>query len=162
VKLLAAILTLASSSAAVAAEKKIWADSFLGRRAPEIVVEEWISAEPETRGKWVLVEFWATWCGPCVEAIPHLNEFHEEFGDKLAVIGISQQKRSVVERMKKPVISFHHGVDTRMRSYKAFGVKGIPHVVLIDPRGVVRWEGFPLLPGFKLTRQVLSDLLSGS
>jgi hypothetical protein len=43
---------------------------------------------------------------------------------------------------------------------KQLKVEGIPHVILIDPQGVVRWEGFPLLQGFELTEDVLKDLLS--
>ena len=161
VKTLFAITLLAATGLAGAVEKKIWAESFLGRKAPDVVVEEWVSKKPSTTGKWVLVDFWATWCGPCIEGIPHLNEFHKEFGSKLVVIGISQEKRSSVERMKKPVIDYFHGVSPAMQTYKAFGVKGIPHVVVIDPKGVVRWEGFPLLPGFKLTREVLAGLIGG-
>jgi cytochrome c biogenesis protein CcmG/thiol:disulfide interchange protein DsbE len=159
VKTLFFITLLAATGLAGAVEKKIWAESFLGRKAPALVMEEWISEKPKTAGKWLLIDFWATWCGPCVKGIPHLNEFHEEFGKKLVVIGISQEKRSVVERMKKPEIHYYHGVDPQMRTYKAYGVKGIPHVVVIDPKGVVRWEGFPLLPGFKLTKEVLAELM---
>ena len=133
--------------------------SFLGRKAPEVVVEEWISARPETKGKWVLVDFWTTWCSPCIRSIPDLNRFHERFGDRMVVIGLSSEKRSQVARMKKPVIKYYHGIDPQSRSKKALGIRGIPHVVIIDPRGIIRWEGHPLLPGFKLTDEVIADLL---
>ncbi len=77
----------------------------------------------------------------------------------MVVIGISSEKRSQVERMKKPVINYYHGTERLGRSKKALGLKGIPHVVIIDPQGIIRWEGHPLLPGFKLTDEVIADLL---
>ena len=144
-----------------ASGKKIWADSFLGRKAPEIVVEQWLSPAPDTNGKWVLLDFWATWCGPCIECIPELNKFQRKFSDRLVVIGLTDQNRRTVERMRRPVIEYYNAIDTRGRTKKALGVTGLPHVILIDPRGIVRWEGYPLLPGFKLTEQVLANLING-
>ena len=114
------------------------------------------------RGKWILLDFWTTFCSPCIEAIPELNRFHQRYGDRLVVIGLSPEKRAAVERMKKPTILYHHGIDRQARTKKAFGIKGIPHVVIIDPRGIVRWEGHPLLPGSRLTDEVIAGLLANA
>jgi thiol-disulfide isomerase/thioredoxin len=158
---LSIILLLLTAVPTGAARKKIWADSFIGRKAPEILVEEWISGAPNTNGKWVLLDFWATWCGPCIESIPELTKFQRKFGKRLVVIGLTEQKRRTVERMKKPVIGYYNAIDTRGRTKKALGVTGLPHVILIDPRGIVRWEGYPLLPGFKLTEDVIERIMNG-
>ena len=80
--------------------KKLWADSFLNKKAPEFVVEEWISQQPKLKGKFILIDFWATWCGPCRKAIPELNEFAKKFGKKLVVIGISDETADKVKEMK--------------------------------------------------------------
>ena len=139
--------------------KKLWAKSVLGQKAPELVVEKWLTAEPNTKGKFVLIDFWATWCGPCRRAIPELNKFQKEFGEKLVVIGISDEKEDVVRKMASPVVEYASAIDTQGRMKKQLEVKGIPHVIVVDPQGVVRWEGYPLLDGFELTEAVLKELL---
>src|SRR5438876_349622 len=76
----------------VAEDKKIWAKSFLNQKALEFIVEKWLTKEPNRKGKFILLDFWATWCGPCRKAIPELNRIHKNFGDKLVVIGLSDEK----------------------------------------------------------------------
>jgi len=110
----------------------------------------------------VLVDFWATWCGPCRKAIPELNEFHKKFGDKLVVIGISDETEDKVKKMTAPKIEYFSAIDTKARMKKTVGVEGIPHIMIIDPQGIVRWEGFPLLEGYELTEKVVGDILSGN
>lgn len=139
--------------------KQLWAKSFLNRKAPELKVEKWLTAQPDTRGKFVLIDFWATWCGPCRKAIPELNELQKQFKDRLVVIGISDEKEEKVKGMKEPAIAYSSAIDTQASMKKALEVKGIPHVILIDPQGIVRWEGFPLLEGHELTADVVKALI---
>src|SRR4051812_31251436 len=138
------LFLFAMSTIGMAAEKKLWAKSYIGQKAPDFVVEKWLTKEPDTKGKFVLIDFWATWCGPCRKAIPELNEFHKKFGDKLVVIGVSDETEAKVEAMTDPKITYFSALDSKARTKKAYEVKGIPHVVIIDPQGIVRWEGFPL------------------
>ncbi|PKO98402.1 MAG: hypothetical protein CVU13_10325 [Bacteroidetes bacterium HGW-Bacteroidetes-8] len=162
-KLLLVILSviwLGANAQETNGEKKLWAKSFLNQKAPELIVEQWITPKPETEGKFVLIDFWATWCAPCRKAIPELNTFYKLFTDDLVVIGLSKESAEKVTSMKEPVIEYSSAIDTKSRTYTAFEVKGIPHCVLIDPSGVVRWEGFPLLQGYELTEKVIKELIA--
>ena len=154
------LVCLLPATSALAAEKKLWAKSFLNQKAPELTVEKWLTKEPDRKGKFVLIDFWATWCGPCRKAIPELNAFHKKFGDKLVVIGISDEPEAKVKSMTTPGIEYYSAIDTQARTKKAVEVKGIPHVLIIDPQGIVRWEGFPLLDGFELTEKVVAEILA--
>ena len=145
--------------AASAAEKRLWAKSFLNKKAPDLVVEKWLSKEPDRKGKFVLIDFWATWCGPCRKAIPELNAFHKKFGDKLVVIGISDEPESKVTSFTNPKIEYFSAIDTKAETKKAIEVSGIPHVIILDPQGIVRWEGFPLLNGYELTESVVKEII---
>ena len=143
-----------------AQKKQLWAKSFLNEKAPELVVEEWISSEPDIKGKFVLIDFWATWCGPCIRAIPELNSFHEKFKENLVVIGISDEYKEKINNFKKVKIEYYSAIDTNETLKNIYQVKGIPHCVLIDPDGIVRWEGFPTLKGEELTEKVISEIIA--
>ena len=158
--LLAGWLTVSMLLAAEKADKKIWAKSFLNQKAPDLVVEKWLTKEPARKDKFVLIDFWATWCPPCRKAIPELNAWHKKFGDKLVVIGISDEIPATVEKFSNPKIDYFSAIDTRHRTKDVVGVTGIPHVLIIDPKGIVRWEGFPFLDGQELTEKVVEDILA--
>jgi len=141
------------------AGKRLWAASRLWQKSPELVVEKWLGPEPGCEGKFLLIEFWATWCRQCRLAVPKLNAFQRRFADDLVVIGISDEGEATVRGMTGPRIEFPLAIDTKARMKTELAVKGIPHVIVVAPGGAVVWEGFPLLKDHELTEEVLEALI---
>ena len=142
-----------------APEKILWARSCLYEKAPDLVVEKWLTDEPDLEGKCVLIEFWATWCPPCRKSIHLLNDLHKKYGEDLVVIGISDETEEDVRRLKKPAIEYYSAIDTQHRMKDELSVRGIPHVIVLEPEGYVVWEGFPLLKGYELTHETVEKIL---
>jgi thiol-disulfide isomerase/thioredoxin len=134
----------------------VTAKRFLGSAAPPLTVEKWLSATPATPGKFVLVDFWATWCVPCRAGIPKLNAFQDKFADRLVVVGLSDESESAVKLMKLPVMNYSVAIDTKARMKREVQVTAIPHALLMDAQGIVRFEGNP----HELTEQALEQLLA--
>jgi cytochrome c biogenesis protein CcmG, thiol:disulfide interchange protein DsbE len=127
-----------------APERKLYAkNSFHNQKAPALFVENWIGEAPKTEGKFVLIDFWATWCPPCRKAIPELNELAANFPDQLVVIGITNESLESVRKMNEPMMKYYSAIDTQGRTSSDIGIEGIPHVLLIDPSGTVCWQGYP-------------------
>ncbi|WP_395737387.1 TlpA disulfide reductase family protein [Prosthecobacter sp.] len=101
---------------------------------------------PPFAGKPMIVEFWATWCPPCRSSIPHLNEVYKKFKPKgLEIIGVTNEDRPTVNAFLKDVpIDYHVAFDNGGKFSKPFGIKGIPHAMILDKDGKVVWEGHPM------------------
>jgi thiol-disulfide isomerase/thioredoxin len=126
-----------------------------GRQPPEINAKNWLNTEPlnlaKLQGKVVVVEFWATWCGPCRASIPHLVELRKKIDrSKLEIIGLTDEPLEKVEGFAKDM-KMNYSVGTGSTSGEAYGVTGIPHAFVIAPDGKIAWEGHPLDPAFEST-----------
>jgi thiol-disulfide isomerase/thioredoxin len=139
--------------------KQIWAKSFLNQPVPPFIVEKWLNGQPDNHGKFVLVDFWATWCPACRTLIPELNDFQKKFGGQMVIVGLSDEPEDVLRKFDGPEVDYFIATDTQARTKKAVEVTGIPHVLIIDPKGIVRWEGFPLLQHYELTEKVVADII---
>jgi thiol-disulfide isomerase/thioredoxin len=141
----------------------------LGDRAPAIQVAEWVQGTPVTRfepGKLYVVEFWATWCGPCKIAIPHLNELSKKYAGKVQFVGVSvwenideENPYSVPQFVKRMGENMTYTVaadvvkpsenresDGPMATtwMKAAGQNGIPAAFIVNGESRIAWIGNPL------------------
>jgi len=115
-----------------------------GNPGPKLDGLKFLTRKPETEGRVVMVEFWATWCGPCVKNIPHLNELHKMFRDTVAIIGVSDEEADVVkEFMGRKNMDYAVALDRSASIKGSLAVRGIPHAIIMSPDGVVRWQGHP-------------------
>lgn len=129
------------------------------RKGPPIVVEEWLTDAPDARDKVVIVDFWATWCAPCVAAIPHMNSLQDAFPEEVLVIGITNEPQDKVRAwLPGHGIRYTVGVDTRGRMIQVVQNRSIPHAIVYSPDGVIRWQGHPNL----LTEEDLGAIVDAS
>jgi len=144
-------------------KKDLFAEHDLrGKPAPEFKVEKWITqgAEPSRKDKTVLIDFWATWCGPCKKLIPELAQWQKEFKDDLVVIGVSDEKPETVENfVKHTTIGYAIATDTGKSMYNAAKPRGIPHVLVISSDGIVRWQGLTKGDTDQLTTEKLKQII---
>jgi peroxiredoxin len=125
----------------------------LPRPAPAMVVET-LAGESVTlqdyKGQWVLLDFWATWCKPCIKMMPKLQKLYEAYADTgLVVLGVSidddKARIKKIERFVKKVdVSYPIFSDAKEEpAWHMFNVKVLPAAFLIDPNGqiVAQWTG---------------------
>ena len=91
----------------------------------------------EYRGQVVVLEFWATWCGPCIELLPHMNKLVESFSGKpVHFISITDETREAVEKFTRThPMKAEIGLDPDEAAFRAFNVRSRPEVYVIDPYG---------------------------
>src|SRR5215467_11840601 len=117
-----------------------------GKEAPALGLESILQAPSDAQASWkalkgkiVVLEFWATWCGPCIAAIPHLNELADKFKDQpIQFIAVTDEDEKVVAPFlrKKPIHAWI-GLDTNKSMLKDYRVTGIPHTVVVDQKGII-------------------------
>lgn len=110
------------------------------------------------KGKVVWLEFWATWCSPCISAMPHLEKLQNEFAGRLQVIAISTEKKKRLRQfMANRSSNLWFALDSADQLRKPFPYRLIPHSILIDTKGTV----VAITEPQNITKQVIADLIAG-
>ncbi len=152
---LTVLLAAASSASAQAPTLKV------GDDAPKLYVSKWLNGkavESFEKDKVYVIECWATWCGPCVQAIPHVSKLNTKLKDKgVVVIGLNvwEDDQSKVEPFIKKmgdklnyVVALDEGAGDAGKSgaawLKAAGQNGIPCTFVVNKEGKIAWIGHPM------------------
>lgn len=155
-----AMLYASAACAAVAMALSAGAALGPGDAAPPIKVAKWFKGTPVSAfepGKVYVVEFWATWCGPCRTSIPHLTELAHKYKGKVTFAGISVWERdpAYIEKVGKFVeemgdkmvynIAADDEAGTMAATWMtAAGERGIPSAFVVDGAGKIAWIGHPM------------------
>jgi len=130
----------------------------IGDDAPALKATKWLQGDEVTKfekGKVYIVEFWATWCGPCIVMMPHMAELQQEYKKNVTFIGFSSKDASnteekVTEFVKKRgpklkyTFAFEDNRDTNDAYMKASGQGGIPCCFVVDKESKIAWIGHPM------------------
>jgi len=143
-------------------KNKLSALNYQGKQLPVALgKEEWITEKKDLAGKVVVLDFWATWCGPCRKASPILNKLQIKHEGKLEVLAIGganddegKQRKYVLAHKN----AYSNLYDKRDSINNALEVRGIPHTVIMSTDGVIRWQGNPLNSSFtKILEQIIAE-----
>ncbi len=155
-------------------------EDLVGKQPPPITVAKWVKGEALTgfeKGKVYVVDFWATWCGPCKAAIPHLSKLAQEHKGSVEVIGVSISEKqkdaadtAYIDLVQKFVdkqgerMDYRVAVDTpdkKMHTswFKPTGTGGIPTAYIIDQKGLVAWTG---IGDPKAVERIVGEVLAGT
>ncbi len=148
----------------------------IGDLAPPIRVGGWALNEPENgetafaNDKVRVVEFWATWCGPCKASMPHLNELSEKYRDAVVFVGVTDEDEATVEAFLdqpsqtpeqlpwRELLSYGLAFDDAgylgKELFSATGQSGIPAAFIIGADGYLLWYGHPMTMDDPLTQIV--------
>jgi thiol-disulfide isomerase/thioredoxin len=134
----------------------------IGDSAPMIAISKWINGEPVTEyapERVYVIEFWATWCGPCLKSMPHIASLQEEYGDSLTVVGVTAEDDATVsefmtnlagqgDKTWRDVLTYRIATDDDGKTNKLFmeasGQAGIPCAFIVGKTRNIEWIGHPM------------------
>ncbi len=118
------------------------------------------------RGKVVYLDFWASWCAPCLVAIPEIEELRSEFPSQefqIIAVNLDQKKKKALRFLSKNPVGYPSASDPKGRLPDQYGVDTMPTSYLIDRDGVIRYvhRGFRRGDGAKLRKEIRALLGRG-
>ena len=118
-------------------------DTLVGKRLPEFSLKQLGSGEQlssqDLRGKAVVLNFWASWCAPCIEEAPDLQAAHARYGkDDVVVLGVNVQdsEQDALAFAKEYGITYPVVRDPNLTLYRELGVRGLPETFFVNKEGI--------------------------
>jgi thiol-disulfide isomerase/thioredoxin len=139
-----------------------------GDPAPALVIEKWLKGKPVEKfepGHVYVVEFWATWCGPCIASMPHISKLQKDYAGRATIIGTNIWEKKYDDTTLAAIEGFVANQSGRMEYTVAYdgpskltdknymaaaGRNGIPSAFIVDQQGRIAWMGHPASMDFAL------------
>ncbi len=145
--------------------KSLYADhSSLYTPAPKMIVETWMNGEPDMKGKFVIVNYWNSWCPPSRRSLKLMDALQRAYPEDLVCIAICDEEEEVLQKFldSRPDYKVFFGIDMEARNKQVLGVTGVPHFTVLEPSDerVIVWEGFPLNMGHPFTVELMGKFIN--
>lgn len=140
-------------------------DFIKGKQPPTIKYTSFLSGAkteitwPDSENETILIDFWATWCAPCIESIPHLNHLIDMYKRKnIRFISITYEPAELVNKfLAKHPMKSEVGLDTSFEMFRILNAWAIPNIILINSKGIISGRIHPA----KLNENVIDTILAG-
>ncbi len=112
----------------------------------QIKINHWIHQPEKTafRKPLIYIDFWATWCAPCISAMPHTKALEKKFGHKVLFVYISNEPENKIKSfMSGRNLNFYSANDTAEFNFKHYKIDHLPYSLILNPEGKVIWRGKP-------------------
>ena len=124
----------------------------IGNPAAEVYAEKWLNADSfslkDNKDKVVVLEFWATWCGPCRTSIPHLKALSDKYKDKVVFVSLTNEpvSKDIESFCKQNNMTWVIGLGSN--SGMDYKVRSIPRAFIVKDDKII-WSGHPMNPEFE-------------